>query len=328
MKYILVYDPITTGKIPFPIQYELTSLGFNAKTFDYNKYFDRFKGNINRVVNRVFYKQIKSKINKDLLDLVKKNNFEILLVCYGKHLNYDTLKEIKKYIPIIINWNSDDLFNTLNNSVEIIRSIPLYDIHFTPRIHLKNEYFKSGAKRVIELDWYYRSGYLNSKINYNQIDGIYFAGSFSKRRDSIISNLVHPLISISGSGWRSSGKYNSLGISTLSEMHYNFSSYKYNVNILTKENRDTSNLRNFEIPASFGFQISERTEKIESLFKENKEIVFFDSIEDLNSKIQFYSKNENYRLEIIKSAHKRLLKSDYSLKSRLFEMMNHVKNFS
>lgn len=178
MTKILIYDPITTGKIPFPIQFELNKLGYKSEVFDYSQYFKR-KTYLDKVISKFSYDLIKNRINQDLIKKAK-SNFDIFIVCYGKHLNYVTIEEIKKFIPVVINWNSDDLFNTLNNSTEILRSISLYDVHFTPRIHLKNEYLKSGANRVIELDWYYRSGYLDNNEGNNKLNAIYFAGNQSK----------------------------------------------------------------------------------------------------------------------------------------------------
>lgn len=107
-------------------------------------------------------------------------------------------------------------------------------------------------------------------------------------------------------------------------MHTNFKNYFINLNILTKENNDTSNLRNFEIPAYMGFQISERTEKIQSLFEEDKEIVLFDSIDELNDKIEFYSRKESSRNRIIRNSHERLIKSDYSLSSRVKKILKEI----
>ena len=117
---------------------------------------------------------------------------------------------------------------------------------------------------------------------------------------------------------------NILGNANFDQMHENFSTHKFNINILTKENRDTSNLRNFEIPSSFGFQLSERSSKIQELFDEDKEIVLFETIEELNDKINFYSRNESARKAIIFSAYKRLVKSDYSLQGRLKTILKEI----
>ena len=54
-----------------------------------------------------------------------------------------------------------------------------------------------------------------------------------------------------------------------------FASTKININLLTVENRDSTNLRNYEIPASHGFQLSERSDKIKMQFEEDEEIVLF-----------------------------------------------------
>lgn len=321
MKNILIYDPITSGKIPFPIQYELNKLGYKAEVFDYSQYFKR-KTFLGKAISKFSYELIKNRINQDLIKKIK-SNFNLFIVCYGKHLRVETLKEIKNHIPVLVNWNSDDLLNPLNNSSDIIKSIPLYNIHFTPRIHLKDQYVSFGAKKIIELDWYYRSGYLDNSESKKKLNAIYFAGNESIRRSKIISKIDYDKVFVSGSGWRSR-KIKNLGYLGLKDMHTNFKNYLINLNILTKENNDISNLRNFEIPAYMGFQISERTEKIQSLFEEDKEIVLFDSIDELNDKIKYFSSNELSRNRIVRNSYQRLIKSDYSLSSRVKTILKEV----
>lgn len=324
LKNILIYDALTPGKIPYPIEYELKNLGHIAQTFDYSKFFNKSSYFIQKLINRLSYKLIKQNINLELLNFVKKQKFDLLIICFGKHLDYETILVLKKFIPVIVNWNSDDIFNKSNTSKEIIKSISLFDIHFTPRIHLIEEYKSFGAKKFIELDWYYRSGYLKDSINNNQLNRVYFAGSFSERRNKIISNIKHESIYVSGTGWNKKNDRNILGNANFDQMHENFSTHKFNINILTKENRDTSNLRNFEIPSSFGFQLSERSSKILELFDEDNEIVLFETTEELNDKIDFYYRNESAREAIIYNAHKRLIKSDYSLRARLKTILKEV----
>ena len=324
MKNILIYDSLTPGKIEYPLEFELKKLGYKAHTFDYIKYFINPNSFFQKVINKVNYRLTKQKINFNLINLVKGNSFDLMIICYGKHLDYKTIKTLKGIIPVIVNWNSDDIFNKLNTSKDLIKSISLFDIHFTPRIHLIEEYKRHGAKKFIELDWYYRSGYLKESIKKQQLDEVYFAGSYSDRRNQIISNINHNNINISGSGWIDKKGKNLMGNANFDQMHENFSTHKFNINILTKENRDTSNLRNFEIPSSFGFQLSERNSKIQSLFDEDKEIVLFETIEELNDKIDFYSRNESAREAMIYNAHKRLIKSDYSLRARLKTILKEV----
>lgn len=321
---ILVYDALTPGKIPYPIEFELKKLGYIAQTFDYSSFFGQSNTYFQKAMNKLSYKLIKKNINNALVSLIKIRKFDLLIICFGKHLDYETIKILKEYVPVVVNWNSDDIFNNLNTSKDIIKSVSLFDIHFSPRIHLIEEYKSHGAKKIIELDWYYRSGYLKKTINNNQLNRVYFAGSYSERRNNLISNIKHENVYVSGWGWNHTKKRNILGIANFDEMHANFSNYKFNINILTKENRDTSNFRNFEIPSSLGFQLSEKSSKIQSLFDEDKEIVLFETIEEFNDKIDFYSRNESARQAIIFSSYKRLIKSDYSLRARLKTILREV----
>lgn len=321
IKKILIYDPILSGKLPFPIQHELNQLGYTADVFDYSGYFKR-KTFLGKAISKLSYELIKNRINQDLLKQAR-NKYDLFIVCYGKHLKFEINEEIKNHIPILVNWNSDDILNKKNNSLDILKSIELYDIHFTPRIHLEKEYRAHGAKKLIEMDWYYRTGYLENQLNSTPKKAIYFGGNHSLRRAEILNKINFESICVSGSGWDKE-KLTNYGYFDLNQMHQYFKNHAINLNILTKENNDTSNLRNFEIPASMGFQISERTEKIQSLFEENKEIVLFGSIDELNDKIEYYSRNELSRIRIIRNSHERLIKSDYSLGARVKKIIKSV----
>jgi hypothetical protein len=54
-------------------------------------------------------------------------------------------------------------------------------------------------------------------------------------------------------------------------------------------------LRTFEIPLSGGLQLTHRTSEIKEYFRENEEIVLYDSTEELHEKLNFYLDKKNER---------------------------------
>jgi len=95
-----------------------------------------------------------------------------------------------------------------------------------------------------------------------------------------------------------------------------FARTKINVNILTHENRDTTNFRNFEIPAAGAFQLSERSNEILGLFAEEKEIACFGSREELRSACERYINDDTSREGVAIAGYNRLVNGNHGIVDR------------
>jgi spore maturation protein CgeB len=85
--------------------------------------------------------------------------------------------------------------------------------------------------------------------------------------------------------------------------------------------QDTHSSRSVEIPACGTLMLAERTTDHQMLFEEDKEAVFFSSIEELVSKCHYYLNSESRRLRIAASGLNRCIKSGYSNYERAREML-------
>ena len=65
-----------------------------------------------------------------------------------------------------------------------------------------------------------------------------------------------------------------------------FEQSRFNLNLLTEENKDATNLRFFEVPASNGLLLTERNKHAESLLTDGIDCVMFSSANELISKLQ------------------------------------------
>ena len=334
---ILIYDvDCKSSGIYYPIKEALEKMGHEAIMFDWTLYFKSTSNGklIYKIKDKLFYEIIETIINKQIKKIVNNNQFDLFLVMRGDHLYPETLEYCRKKVNKIANWNTDDLFNKLNSSQLIIDSVKYYDVHFSPRFNLKNEYLNKGAKTFKKLNWYYRYGinYENLLIKPNNyIHESTFIGSWSERRESLLMGLKDFNLKIFGWGWNKNidkSKYLKWSISpsvSILQMHNEFNKSKINLNILTFENRDSTNLRNFEIPASGGFQLTERSDEILEIFEEDKEIVCFSSKEELFDKYLFYLKNDSIREKIAEAGTRKIFQNNHSLIDRLNEILNFIK---
>jgi len=99
---------------------------------------------------------------------------------------------------------------------------------------------------------------------------------------------------------------------------------RINLNFLRRANRDKHTSRSLEIPACQGFMLAERTDEHLQLFEEGKEAEFFDSQEELLSKVQYYLKSDNKRQHVANLGRQRCLNSGYSHHDRLKYMLKSI----
>lgn len=324
---ILIYDiELFSSGVRYPLKDACEDLGHRADMFDWTYYFNGFNNPtlVNRVKDRLFSKFYIDQINIDLQRIIKNGKYDLFLVLMGKYIYPETIKLATENIKYVVNWNTDDPMNMLNSTKWLIDSLPLYHAHFTPRIHLKNEYEKFGVKQLFELDWYYRYGIKPIEVHnrHYEYEGN-FIGSWSKRRAEFVNCLAKDNINIFGWGWKKKNYISKLDVGKLhkpvdiAEMMKIFSTSKININLLTIENRDTSNLRNFEIPAANGFQLAERSERLLNLFEEEKNIAFFSSPDELKDKYNFYIKNDKERIRIASEGFRFIMDNSHSLNDRI-----------
>ncbi len=333
---ILIYGELHKWAMPRNLMEALQYLSHRVDIFDWTQYLYRTKHYSlkNRILDRVLFANIARRINNDFLKFAKRTQYDLLIVLKGIYLFPETILEIKKSISFVVNWNPDDFFNPLNNSRYLLKSFDKYDCIFTSRGHLKDEYYKKGARQVEILNWYYLSKFLHplevsSEERKKYGSDLVFLGTWSKRREDLLSHLSNFDLRIWGGQYHHASKTFRKDIECnppifMDEMCKVISSSKVNLNFLTKENRDTTNIRNFEIPACAGFQLSERSSEILELFEEDKEIACFDTVEELISKCRYYLRNETERERIALNGYHRLISDNHTMLNRAQQILGAI----
>lgn len=253
----------------------------------------------NRILNKIFreinYSRNEKLVNQLFLKKFHEYKPDVVLISKGVNIFPETLFEIKKSSAQILNWNPDDFFNKFNNSRHLLSSLDLYDTVFSARKHLFDEYRDKGIKNPVYLDWYYIP-WLHKKISSADLtdEKITFIGTISKRREHIIDAIDERFsIEIYGSGWQYSKlkRKNNITVNQVlkqSDFPSIISNSRVNLNIITKENRDETNLKIFEITACNGFLLSDYTETSAEIIKQESECCFYDfeKKSDLNRQIE------------------------------------------
>ncbi len=322
-KKILIYGENWVGTLPQLLASDLSRRGFTVENFDFTEILPGIRNRSlkERVQRRLFEKLYIARIRSLFLKKIEKFSPDLVLVAKGLHVDKATLISIKSKGIRLVNWNPDDFFNLKNSNLNLIEAMSEYDLIVSSRIHIFQKYRDHGANNLLYLDWYYvpelhfdRGCKKNIKAS--------FVGSWSPFREEFIGQLTTPF-RIWGGGWEKSSKafqrIHSVQNKILSqaEMSIVFTSSKFNLNLLTHENNDLSNLRFFEVPASGGLLLTERNLVAEKYLSDFKECLMFSSSDEVNKII-----GSNLNFDKIANAGKnRITSTGNAFSSRVDELL-------
>lgn len=166
----------------------------------------------------------------------------------------------------------------------------------------------------------------------NRDRGISYIGYPHEQRPQFLTELADRYklpVTISGNGWRGilpqEHEHKMLQDGFLAGPAYREAIWKSKINIsfVTALNEDDIAHKSIEITASGGFLLALRTEGHQACFEEDREAVFFSSIEECAEKAQYYLTHAKEREEIARRGHLRAIKSGYCNDTQLARMLNY-----
>ncbi len=340
IKRILIYGETFRGSMPHSVLSALTRLGYDAVIFDYRKYLSNLDGNrylkkAANITDKIFFEKRCRDINRHFLQQIDNFKPDLILVIKGMHIVSLTLEKIAQIGVPVVNWHADDFFNPVWVTPYTADTFKLYDIHFSSRPHLFPEYKNKGAKQLEYLEFCFDPTICypiedNTQEKYD----ITFIGTWSKIRQRQIKNLARFFkIHIWGGSWHYMKKMP--GAKNIRLMYRradleNFSRVVNNskicLNFLTPENRDQTNLRNFEIPACQGFQLCNRTDQLAKIFKHDHAIALYQTEQELIDKARYYLEHQNERLEIARQGFGIVTNDNHTFLSRCKQIIFAVES--
>jgi len=326
-KKILIYGENWVGTLPQLLYSDLKKRGIEVDVFDYTDIMPgiRNRSFIQKIMRRVFYRIYEKNINKRFLRAVKSFKPNAVIIVKGLNLNLTTLLIIKNMGIKLINWNPDDFFNMKNSNENLIKSIKLYDVIASSREHLFNKYYSFGANSMLFVDWYYVPD-LHFSQHKDKTIKCSFVGSWSKYREEFIDNIGRSFV-IRGGGWEKSSvnfkkKHDvESKILTQREMSNLFDMSEVNLNILTPDNGDLSNLRFFEVPVSGGMLLTERNEHSLQHISDKRECLMYSSVEEIR---ELLDGDINFK-DLANAGMKRILNNRHSFHNRVDILLNHIE---
>lgn len=279
-------------------------------------------------------------LNKKLISEIKLYKPELILVIKGSFILPETLIEIKKNNNVILCiFNPDNPFN-LNKgaSNDLIRkSIPYYDFYFIWGKFLIPKLKEAGVRNVEYLPFafdpllHFPIDVMEEKKKIYGSD-IAFIGSWDKEREEWLECLEEYDLVIWGGNWEKL-KWNSplrkkwKGRTVIGKDFADVcNSSKIVLNLIRKQNADAHNMRTFEVPACKGFMLTKRTKEQCEFFDEEKEIVCFETKEELRMKVDKYLCNDSKRSQISMAGNKKVQSHTYFNRAKkILEVCSSVK---
>lgn len=279
------------------------------------------------------------KISKRLFAEIESIKPNIVLVIKGAFLLPLILKMIKKTYPEIrmVCYNPDDPFSKYRGAANqyIRNSIKYYDNYFTWKKSLVDVLKNFGAARTHYLPFGADTDiiYPASLDNTSDYQLVSFIGNPDKERLFFLNKLNIEFVkrksnipvSLFGHDWPDKNGFLINDAVEGEDFMKTISSSKINLNILRLQNKNSNNMRTFEIPAAGGFMLHEYSEEAIEFFKPGIEADYFKDEIECVDKILFYLEHEDLRKKIAEAGQIRA-SSDHTYEQRLKCMLENISN--
>ena len=262
----------------------------------------------------------------------------VLLVVKGAYISPTTLERIKSETnAILINYATDDPFNSKVNTKNLIKGIPLYDVYACTKRAIMKDVQDSGCKRVIYVPFGYkptvyfpeRPSTPEEATNFSS-DVVSLGGCDADRIpyfEALLQALPDVRLHLYGGYWDRHSSFSSYyrGFARGRDYRLALSGTKIAVNLVRRANRDGHGMRTFEIPACRAFMLAERTDEHLALMREDEEAAFFKSPEELVEKVRSYLLNDDARKRIALAGYHWVTTCGNTYKNRLIEILKEVE---
>ena len=300
--------------------YGFRQLGHEVLEIDYEQY--HYKGgNLlfslhNRCQDRYHFGLMIKRYNRDIVDIVEREQPELVFLYRCYHIFNSTLEAIKGKV-VVMSYNNDDPFSCVPSKCYYryhIDNAVLCDLNYVYRKKNRDDYASLGIMNTKVLLPYYLSRQ-NKPVECEKDIPIAFLGHFENDgRDKFILRLKEEGVSVVVYGdakWKEAPLFEAIKDVVYPDKRgkeYNLTINRCQVCLVffSKLNHDTYTRRCFEIPAAKTVMLCEYTDDMDKLFPDGDCAVYFRNEKDLIEKAKELLNNDNYRNDIAINAYARL----------------------
>jgi len=219
--------------------------------------------------------------DEHLVRTTQEGNFDLVVYSKCNNVSFDSFKKINNMVTTCL-WFMDPL---ISYDQEMRTKTSLVDYFCCDKLNVLEE-----AKMINSNSYHVPEGYDSMNDYPHEIEKerqVVFIGNVYGERKEMISKIVSPVDIISNAF----GKKHAIEVSKS----------KISLNFCTSHGASD---RIYKTLAAKGFLLTDDWEGREAIFDNNKHLVIFKNIDDLNEKIEFYLANPTYANEIAENGYK------------------------
>lgn len=324
-KTVLLVSP-TTSSFTHPLSQALSRMGLIVFNFydDRPTIVTRIVGLLINITGSglLFREYHKYSLNQSLSRKIVEICPDYLLVIKGINIDRQVINDAREKKVATINWFPDcqDVWEWIEVNAQN------YQYFFTCCLDMLPRLRKIGVK-AFYLPY---AGDPDRKIKkrpkkYNVV----FVGQYTKRREDYFQTIRDLGLDIWGyEGWKKSSLSDCYhGRLYVDEAKEVFRQSKIVVNMTTSEKENgfaAANLRNFEVTGVGTLLITQYNEALSRLFENGKEVVFFETHQELREKVKYYLSHEAEREKIARAGWQKVVK-EHTFDKRFKDMFQKIK---
>lgn len=270
-----------------------------------------------------------------LRKICQENRIDLVLNIAENFISVDALNALRELPnrPKLLYHSHDNNFSSgILKPRDFFNSLALYDCVFTTKSQNLQRYKMLGQTLSFFIPSAFEPRFhrpipnSESKLGAKQFE-ISFVGTYDYSRDRFLEALDWNHLYVWGDRWKRYSDFGKHKAHIIPHAVYFpdfadiLSHSKITLGLLREEAQDRHTQRTFEIPACGSLQIAPRNDEILSFFEENKEIICFETLEELQDKVSFFLKNERERERIAIQGHQRVLNSGHTYLDRVNTML-------
>ena len=285
--------------------------------------------------NRTPLKKRVEVVANELVSLCRGTPFDLVFVIAENFLSSETIEEMRKVSkkPVKFLFHShDNLFSSgIFKPVFFEKNLKTYDFVFTTKSQNVDRYKQVGVENIHYLPSAFDPPFLSlfpaAESSLGETLPISFVGTYSASRIPYLEAIGWDKLFVYGERWPFyPGFLKNRKHIRPAVYHFQFSDVTPNslvsLGLLREEASDRHTTRTFEIPACGSLQIAPRNTEIASFFEEDKEIILFNSPEELKDKSNYYLTHDFQRKRIAEKGYERCLRDKHTYRDRIESMLS------